>query len=50
MSDFGLEVPSISSDPPYHTAFRRMLLPFFSPGRIKQLEPFVEQLADRLID
>jgi hypothetical protein len=27
-----------------------MLLPFFSPGRIKQLEPFVEQLADRLID
>jgi cytochrome P450 len=50
MSDFGIEVPPISSDPPYHTAFRHLLLPFFSPGRIDALAPRITALADRLLD
>ena len=39
MADFGITAPPISSDPPYHTDIRRMLLPFFSPGRIDALTP-----------
>jgi hypothetical protein len=50
MSDYGLEVPPISSDPPYHTEFRRLLLPFFAPARIAAWRPKVEALADSLID
>jgi hypothetical protein len=44
------EVPPISSDPPYHTEVRRLLLPFFSPKRIEALTPQVDRLADELID
>jgi cytochrome P450 len=50
LADYGLEVPPISSDPPYHTAFRRLLLPFFAPARIEAWRPKVEALADSLID
>ncbi len=50
MSDFGITAPPISSDPPYHTDIRRMLLPFFSPARIEALRPSVEAYADELID
>lgn len=50
MSDFGIEVPPISSDPPYHTGFRSLLLPFFAPGRIDALEPAIAAHADRRID
>ncbi|MEY2425267.1 MAG: hypothetical protein QOI61_839 [Actinomycetota bacterium] len=50
MADFGIVVPPISSDPPYHTEIRRMLLPFFSPGRIEALRPGVEAHCDELID
>jgi len=50
MADFQLEVPPISSDPPYHTEVRRILLPFFGPKRIADLTPAVESLADDLID
>ena len=50
LSDFTLEVPPISSDPPYHTEVRRLLLPFFGPKRIEALRPKVEALADELID
>ena len=50
MSDFGIEVPPISSDPPYHTAFRHLLLPFFSPRRIELLAPEITTLCDELID
>ena len=50
MSEFGLEVPPISSDPPYHTAFRSLLLPFFAPVRIAALEPEIAAHADHLID
>jgi cytochrome P450 len=50
MADFGFEVPPISSDPPYHTEFRRLLLPFFAPARIEMWRPKIESMADALID
>ncbi|MCX7621047.1 MAG: cytochrome P450 [Acidimicrobiales bacterium] len=50
LADFRLEVPPISSDPPYHTEVRRLLLPFFGPKRINAYQPQVEELAHALID
>jgi cytochrome P450 len=50
MSEMGVIAPPISSDPPYHTDIRRILLPFFGPKRIEALRPRVEALADELID
>ena len=50
MADFGVVAPPISSDPPYHTEIRRMLLPFFAPKRIEALRPSVEAHCDELID
>lgn len=50
MADFGVVAPPISSDPPYHTEIRRMLLPFFSPKRIEALRPGVEAHCNELID
>ena len=50
LADFALQVPPISSDPPYHTEVRRLLLPFFGPSRIAALQPKVGALADELID
>jgi cytochrome P450 len=49
MADFGILAPPISSDPPYHTAFRKLLLPFFSPQRMEALRPAVEAHCDELI-
>jgi cytochrome P450 len=50
MAEFGFQVPPISSDPPYHTEFRRLLLPFFAPARVAAWRPKIEQLTDELID
>lgn len=50
MSEMGVTAPPISSDPPYHTDIRRMLLPFFAPKPIEALRPKVEALCDELID
>jgi len=50
MSEFGLQVPPISSDPPYHTGFRQLLLPFFAPRRIEALRPQIVEHANQLID
>jgi cytochrome P450 len=50
VADFGLVVPPISSDPPYHTGFRKLLLPFFSPQRVDALRPAVAEHCDALID
>lgn len=49
MADFGIVAPPISSDPPYHTAFRKLLLPFFSPQRMEALRPAIEARCDELI-
>ncbi len=49
MADYGIVAPPISSDPPYHTAFRKLLLPFFSPRRIEALRPAVAEHCDALV-
>jgi cytochrome P450 len=46
----GLRVPPLDQDPPEHTRFRRLLLPFFSPARALKLEPLTRQVAVSLID
>lgn len=48
MADFGILAPPISSDPPYHTAFRKLLLPFFSPQRMEALRPAIAAHCDAL--
>lgn len=50
MADFGILAPPISSDPPYHTHFRKLLLPFFSPQRMEALRPAIEAHCDELLD
>ena len=50
MAEFGIVAPPISSDPPYHTSFRKLLLPFFSPQRMEALRPRIEGHCDELID
>ncbi len=42
--------PPISSDPPFHTAARRLLLPAFSPQAVAGHEPYTRELAHRLAD
>lgn len=43
-------LPPINVDPPNHNAFRRMLLPFFSPQRVASLEPVVRDIVRTLLD
>jgi cytochrome P450 len=42
--------PPITSDPPFHSMARRLLLPAFSAKRIAQLEPFTRALCEELLD
>jgi hypothetical protein len=42
--------PPISSDPPFHQAARRMLLPIFSPQAIDKLEPSTRAYCEELVD
>lgn len=48
------DAPPITSDPPFHSFARRLLLPPFAPKRIEALEPatraFCHQLIDELLD
>lgn len=46
----GLPLPPLDQDPPSHTRFRQMLLPFFSPGRTATLEPITRQAVVGLIE
>jgi len=41
--------PPITSDPPYHSIVRRMLLPAFTPRPIAALEPFTRELCRELL-
>jgi hypothetical protein len=39
--------PMINSlDPPFHTAFRSAVIGFFTPARVKRLEPRIQQFVD----
>jgi cytochrome P450 len=42
-----VKVPPLDLDPPAHTAYRQLLLPYFSPGRVAKLEPFTRLTARR---
>jgi cytochrome P450 len=50
LPNFGTETPliPIDIDPPAHTAYRRILLPLFTPKAIDALTPRVVQVADDL--
>ena len=45
-----IPVPPISSDPPFHTWARRLLLPAFGPSAINEMTPITRALAHSLID
>lgn len=45
-----IDVPPITMDPPQHTAYRRALIPLFSPGVVETLEPRVRELSHELCD
>src|ERR1700689_1983274 len=40
----------VAAAPPFHRPLRRVLGPFFTPKRIEQLEPFMRQVANELLD
>ena len=42
--------PPITSDPPFHSVARRMLLPAFGPKPIAALEPLARELCRELLD
>ncbi len=42
--------PPITSDPPFHSIARRLLLPAFAPGPINALEPVIRSLCVDLLD
>ena len=45
-----LVAPPITSDPPFHTAARRLLLPFFSPKEVAKLEVKTRTICTELLD
>ena len=38
------------SDPPAHTRLRRLVMPYFRPGRINLLAPRIRTLTNRVLD
>ncbi|HEX6393928.1 MAG TPA: cytochrome P450 [Acidimicrobiales bacterium] len=42
--------PPITSDPPFHSIARRMLLPAFGPKPIAALEPYTRELCQQLLE
>lgn len=42
--------PPITSDPPFHTLARRMLLPAFAPRAVAAYEPYTRRLCRELLD
>jgi len=49
-SELAAGLPPITSDPPDHTVFRRLLLPAFAPKPIAKWEPKIRTIANDLID
>ncbi len=45
-----LVAPPITSDPPFHTEARRILLPFFSPKEVAKLEKKTRSVCQELLD
>ncbi len=40
----------VFNDPPYHTTVRKLLSSAFTPRKLKQMEPLVSGVVDRLLD
>ena len=40
----------LQTDPPEHRDYRALILPAFSAGRVKAMEPFVREIAESLAD
>ncbi len=40
----------IFNDPPYHTVVRKLISSAFTPRKLAEFEPLIEQIVDRLID
>ncbi|MDH3680568.1 MAG: cytochrome P450 [Acidimicrobiia bacterium] len=49
-SSTALIAPPITSDPPFHTEARRILLPFFSPKAVERLTVRTREIAAELLD
>ncbi|MDE0456780.1 MAG: hypothetical protein OXI15_05765, partial [Chromatiales bacterium] len=47
---YGSEAPPITSDPPEHKPYRRLILPFFSPHAVAERVPYTRELCHRLVD
>ncbi|MEL7156749.1 MAG: cytochrome P450, partial [Actinomycetota bacterium] len=45
-----LSAPPITSDPPFHTDARRILLPRFAPRAVDQMEGQTRAIANQLLD
>ncbi|AVD83778.1 MULTISPECIES: cytochrome P450 [Pseudomonas] len=46
----GIQLPPIDIDPPEHTAYRRILLPLFTPQELKKLEQPIRDTARSLAE
>jgi len=45
------QVPTmLTTDPPYHTRFRNTIAPFFTPRKILELRPIIEEYVDTIIE
>jgi len=47
---YGTENPPITADPPENIAYRRLILPFFTPEAVDEYRPYTEELCNELID
>ncbi|GLZ15794.1 cytochrome P450 [Actinomadura sp. NBRC 104425] len=46
----GLYLPPLTSDPPEHRAHRNVLMPYFMPSKVAEMEPAIRAQARRLVD
>ena len=45
----GLSMPPLTSDPPEHKAHRDVLMPYFMPAKVAEMEPMIRSEARRLV-
>lgn len=45
----GLYLPPLTSDPPEHKAHRDVLMPYFMPARVAEMEPMIRAESRRLV-
>jgi cytochrome P450 len=46
----GLYLPPLTSDPPEHRPHRDVLMPYFMPAKVAEMEPMIRAEARRLVD